>query len=41
MNEVDAMLERGDEFVLGDVEEGEDFMAEEPRPSAQEVVKEA
>jgi large subunit ribosomal protein L28 len=37
MSEVDAMLAREDEFVLGDVEEGELFMAEEPQYAADEA----
>lgn len=41
MSEIDAMLEREDEFVLGEPEEADhSFMAEEPKPS-REAVQEA
>lgn len=37
MAEIDAMLERGDEFVIGEEVAGEKFMAEEPSNRAEEA----
>lgn len=37
MAEIDAMLERGDEFVIGEEVDGENFMAEEPMSRVEEA----
>ncbi|CAJ2510633.1 Uu.00g062580.m01.CDS01 [Anthostomella pinea] len=37
MSEIDGMLERGDEFVIGEVKEGEDMVAHEDREAIEEA----